>query len=70
MKTYVIRVNTIDNLYADYMIEAVNLWQAKQKAKKIFFNNYPNADENIKLSLDNPTAYTINEILDIIKEAK
>lgn len=70
MKTYIIRINTIDNLYADYIIEAINLWQGKQKAKKAFFNDYPNADTNIKLSLDNPTIETINEIFNIIKEAK
>lgn len=67
MKTYVIRVNTIDNLYADYMIEAINMWQAKGKARKAFFTDYPDANENIKLSLDNITTELLNEVLDIIQ---
>ena len=69
MKTYVIRVNTIDNLYADYIIEAINLWQAKGKARKAFFKDYPGADENIKLSVDNLTSEKIKEIIDIIRRA-
>ena len=31
---YVIRVNTIDNLYVDYMVEAKNIFQAKNKKRK------------------------------------
>lgn len=66
---YVIRVNTIDNLYADYMVEAKNICQANIKARKAFFRDYPNADFRIKLSLVEPNPKVITEIINIIKEA-
>ena len=69
MNVYVIRISTIDNLYADYMVEADNLFKAKTKAKKAFFRDYPDADTNIKLSLQKPDSKKIKEITDIIKEA-
>lgn len=68
MKIYAIRINTIDNLYADYIIEAENLFFAKIKARKAFFRDYPNADENIKLSFKEPHFKDIQEIFTIIKE--
>lgn len=37
MKSYVIRINTIDNLYTDYVVEANNLFEANMAAKKSFF---------------------------------
>lgn len=66
---YVIKVNTIDNLYADYMVEAKNICQANIKARKAFFRDYPNADFRIKLSLVEPNPKVITEIINIIKEA-
>lgn len=68
MKTYVIRVNTINNLYADYIIEANNLFEANEKCKKAFFRDYEGADKNIKLSLV-PNTKNLKEIIDIIKES-
>ena len=67
--TYTIRVSTVDNLYADYMVEADNLFFAKIKAKNAFFRDYPDADTNIKLSLTKPSKEVITEIINIIKEA-
>ena len=69
-KAYSIRVSTIDNLYADYIVEAENLFYAKMLARNKFFKDYPGADENVKLSLSNPNAKNIHEIIEIIKEAK
>ena len=66
---YVIRVSTIDNLYADYMVEAKNICQANIKARKAFFRDFPNADFRIKLSLVEPSPKVITEIINIIKEA-
>lgn len=66
-KTYIIRITTKDNLYADYMVEAENLFNAKTKAKKAFFRDYPDADTNIKLSLQKPDSEKIREIMNIIK---
>lgn len=66
---YVIRVSTIDNLYADYMVEAKNICQANTRARKAFFRDYPNADFRIKLSLVEPNQKIITEIMNIIKEA-
>lgn len=70
MNTYVIRITTINNLFADYMIEANNIMQAKSKAKKAFFRDYPDADTNIKLSLGEPSSKVITEIMDIIRKNK
>ena len=69
MNCYVIRVNTIDNLYTDYMVEAKNIFQAKNKIKKAFFRDFPFADFRIKLSLVEPNSKIIAEIIEIIKEA-
>ena len=66
---YIIRVNTINNLYTDYMVEAKNIFQAKNKTRKAFFRDYPNADFRIKLSLVEPNQKIITEIMNIIKEA-
>ena len=70
MKTYVLRITTIDKLYADYMIEAKNIIEAKSKAKKAFFRDYPGADTRIKVSLNEPDSDIITEIINIIKEAQ
>lgn len=69
MNCYVIRVNTIDNLYTDYIVEAKNIFQAKNKIRKAFFRDYLNADMCIKLSLVEPNKKIITEIFEIIKEA-
>lgn len=68
MNAYAIRVTTTDNLYTDYIVEAENLKEANEKTKKAFFRDYPNADENITLSLTEPNSKTITEIINIIKE--
>ena len=68
MNTYVIRVTTIDNLYADYMIEADNLFIAKMKARNSFLRDYPGANKNLKLSLDKPTSKQLTEVLKILEE--
>lgn len=70
MNTYVIRINTVDNLFTDYMVEAENLFFAKMKARKAFFRDYPEADTNIKLSLEEPSPKVITEIMDIIRKNK
>ena len=70
MKTYVLRITTIDKLYADYMIEAKNIIEAKSKAKKAFFRDYPGADTRIKVSLNEPDSDIITEIINIIKGEK
>lgn len=70
MKAYIIRVNTIDNLYADYIVEANNLVSARFKTKKAFLKDYSDADPKIKLQLQNPTDKTIKEIIEIIKGGK
>lgn len=67
MNAYTIRVSTIDNLYADYIVEANNLFSAKNKVKNAFFRDYPNADTNIKLSLTEPNKKIITEIINIIR---
>ena len=69
MKTYLIRINTIDNLFADYMVEAKSLFDAKEKAKSAFFRDYPGANKNIKLEIEKPTDKILTEIIDIIKGA-
>lgn len=69
MKTYTIRVTTIDNLYADYIVEANNLSEAKEKVKNTFFKDYQDAEKNIKLSLTEPNIKLVTEIMEIIKEA-
>ena len=68
MNAYTIRVTTKDNLYTDYIVEAKDLKEAYEKTKKAFFRDYPNADENINLSLTEPDSKTITEIINIIKE--
>ena len=69
LNAYTIRITTIDNLYADYIVEAENLFFAKIKAKNAFFRDYPDADTKIKLSLTEPNKKNITEIVNIIKEA-
>lgn len=69
MNTYVIRINTVDNLFTDYMVEAENLFFAKMKARKAFFRDYPGANKNIKLEIEKPTDKILTEIIDIIKGA-
>ena len=66
LKAYTIRITTIDNLYADYIVEAENLFFAKMKARNAFFRDYPDADTKIKLSLTEPTKETLKEVIDII----
>ena len=68
MNTYVIRINTVDNLFTDYMVEAENLFFAKMKARKAFFRDYPEADVNIKMELGEPSPKIITEIMNIIRE--
>ena len=68
MKTYVIRINTKDNLYADYIVEAENLFYAKIKARNAYFNTYKDADTDIILSLVKVDTEVIREVVDIIKE--
>lgn len=71
MKTYNIRISTIDNLYTDYMVEAENLFFAQIKARKAFLRDYPDADPRIKTSLAEPNPEIITEIMNIIyKEGK
>lgn len=70
MNTYVIRVNTINNLYADYIIEADTLVSARKKARKVFFRDFPNANEHIRLSLEKPTQKIIKEVMKIINGGK
>lgn len=67
MNAYTIRVSTIDNLYADYIVEADNLFFAKIRARNAFFRDYPDADTRIKLSLVEPSKKVITEVLNIIK---
>lgn len=67
MNAYTIRVSTIDNLYADYIVEANNLFFAKIRARNAFFRDYPEADIRIKLSLVEPSKKVITEVLNIIK---
>ncbi len=66
---YVIRVNTIDNLYIDYIVEAKNIIEARKRTKKAFFRDFPKADKHIKLSIEKPDSKIITEILNIMKEA-
>lgn len=66
LNAYTIRIITIDNLYADYIVEAENLFFAKMKARNAFFRDYPDADTKIKLSLTEPTKETLKEVIDII----
>lgn len=67
--TYTIRITTIDNLYADYIVEANNLFFAKMQARNAFFRDYPDADTNINLSLTEPSKEVITEVMNIIKGA-
>ena len=69
IQAYIIRITTKDNLFADYIVSANDLFSAKSKAKKAFFRDYPDADKKIKLSLEKPDTKKITEILNIIKEA-
>ena len=66
LNAYTIRITTIDNLYADYIVEAENLFFAKIKARNAFFRDYPDADTKIKLSLTEPTKETLKEVINII----
>lgn len=68
MNTYVIRITTVDNLFADYMVEAENLFFAKIKTRIAFFKAFPGADTNIKLSLIEPSPEILTEIVNIIRE--
>lgn len=70
MKTYVIRITTTENLHKDYMVEAKNIIEAKEKAKKAFFRDYPGADTRIKVSLNKTDSEIVTEIMNIIKEEK
>ena len=54
MKIYAIRINTIDNLYEDYIIKAENSIIAKIKASKMFFTKFPGANKNINFSSKEP----------------
>ena len=65
---YVIRINTIDNLYIDYMVEAKNIIEARNRAKKAFFRDFPKGNKNIKLSITEPNPRIITEIVNIIKD--
>lgn len=69
MNAYTIRITKADNSYADYIVEAENLFFAKIKARNAFFRDNPDADTNIKLSLTQPSKKVLKEIFDIIKEA-
>lgn len=68
MNAYTIRISTVDGLYTDYIVEAKDLKEANKKAKEAFFRDYPNANENIKLSIAEPNTKIITEIMNIIKE--
>lgn len=70
LKTYNIRITTIDNLYADYIVEATNLFFAKIRAREAFYRDYPSADSNMKFSLNNPNSENITEIMQVIKEMR
>lgn len=70
-KTYTIRISTIDNLYADYIVEAENLFFAQIRARNAFLRDYPDADPRVKTSITDPKPEIITEIIDIInKEGK
>ena len=69
MNTYTIRISTANNTYADYIVEAQNLFFAKIKARNAYFRDNPDADTNVKLSLTEPSKKVLKEIFDIIKEA-
>ena len=68
--TYTIRITTIDNLYADYIVEAYNLFFAKMQARNAFFRDYPGADKDVILSITEPNKTVITEIINMIKEAQ
>lgn len=70
LKTYTIRVTTVDNLYADYIVEATNLFFAKIQAREAFYRDYPDADSNMKFSLKNANTDNITEIMQIMKEMR
>ena len=65
--TYILRVNTIDGLYADYIVEGINLFQANRNAKKAFFKDYPGADKHITISFGMINQKVITEIMNIIE---
>lgn len=67
MNTYIIRVTTIDELYKDYIVEAETILEARNKAKDLFFMEFPKADERIKFSLRNPNNRNIKEIMLLFK---
>lgn len=69
MKTYVIKLTIQEKIEAYYIIEANNIICAKNKIKKAFLTEFPNADFSvIRMSLDNPTTETLKEVLEIIKK--
>lgn len=70
MDKYIIRANTSDYLYTDFIVYAENIIEAKEKAKKAFKKKYPFADNDVKFSLVNPSEKKILKIMEIIKEAK
>lgn len=70
METYVVRITTVDNLYKDYIVEAKTLLEARNKAKDAFFRDYPDANEDICFSLQNPNKNNIKEIIMILNEQK
>ena len=51
MNTYTIRITKADNTYANYIVEAQNLFFAKIQVRNAYFRDNPSADTNIKLSL-------------------
>ena len=67
MKIYAIRINTIDNLYEDYIIKAENSIIAKIKASKMFFTKFPGANKNINFSSKEPHFKDMISIFNIIE---
>lgn len=65
---YNIRITTIDNLYADYLVEADNIFVAKMKARNAFFRDFPYADNNITYSVEQPSKKIITELINIINK--
>lgn len=67
-ETYVIRITVEGGLYKDYIVEADNLFGAKMIARNAFFKEFPDANNNIKLSLQNPDTKKIREVVQIIEK--
>ena len=70
MDRYIIRANTADYLYTDFIIDAENIKEAKEKAEEAFRENYPFAGKNVRFSLVNPDEKKIVKMMEIIKEEK